>query len=887
MFSLDALGGQTVMTFHDGSTRTNVYDEAGDVIAYTDENGSKFTNTFDVLGRKTNVAIAPAAGVADNAGSSVPGTVAQAFTFDGLSRMTDSTDTSSSGNVAEVQMFYDSLARVLEESQLYAGLATPRYVTNTAFASYPASGFTFPQGRVLANTFDALYRRTLAQDVTNSVDVAAWQFFGPSRVAEVTLGSGLICTWMNNTRTHSTVLSQGANYPIIPPPPPVPNPDWGDQSSDRLGYDGAGRPITKRYLAGGINGFTFGYNNPTSVVGFTTEYDLASNKFFERPLHCAERGHLYEPFSNGAPTGGYDSLDRLRQYQRGTLSTSGGFGNAGGGSITTPIALPNSDTQRTYDLDGLGNWRRTDFTLVPTSGPKQTVAEVRQHNGLNEITRIQDTNSITGTSQKDFTYDGAAGASNGNLSDDGTRSYVWDALNRLMQVNRVSDGAVIGQYVYDALNRRIRKTIPDLGDNLGGLTGNIPAGTTDCIYSGWRCVEERNPFGGGGSTDTPTIQYIWGIYLDELLQQFNIVAINGFSPNVALYPLQDLLYRTTGLADSSGTVREAYDTDAYGNTLIFRNGSSPGTINWLDTDTQVDHPTCTFIFTGQRFDSETQIYYYKERYCLPSLGRFAVRDPLELQRTANRPLGLPRLPARSFGILDGFGPGVGHVAARRHGSDAGEWHRPNPSERPGGDINLYGYCGGSPAGAVDPSGLAATQTENDLLQCRADYYACVADGKYTATKCAYFWGDCAAKAMPPFDHAMADDSAECDQYKCDDTYAGANARCFCKCAGNSDCGTNLRGRESLIPQARPLSTEPAAASNRPTLWATPSKARSRGEIKGTGAYIGVFAEMTRDIAVIAGLPRFLAGVGRAVGASIGALVPRWSARSNRHSHGAR
>lgn len=51
------------MTFHDGSTRTNVYDEADDVVTYTDENGSVFQNTFDPLGRKTAVAISPAAGV--------------------------------------------------------------------------------------------------------------------------------------------------------------------------------------------------------------------------------------------------------------------------------------------------------------------------------------------------------------------------------------------------------------------------------------------------------------------------------------------------------------------------------------------------------------------------------------------------------------------------------------------------------------------------------------------------------------------------------------------------------------------------------------------------------------------------------------------------------
>ena len=150
-----------------------------------------------------------------------------------------------------------------------------RNVTNTAFTSYPATGVQLPNGRQLANTYDVLYRRTLVQDVTNSVNVAAWQFFGPSRVAEVTLGNGLVCSWMDNARTHSAVQ------------PAVANPAWGNQSSDRLGYDGAGRPITKRYLAGGINGSTHAYNNPSAVVGFTTEYDLASNKFYERHLHAA------------------------------------------------------------------------------------------------------------------------------------------------------------------------------------------------------------------------------------------------------------------------------------------------------------------------------------------------------------------------------------------------------------------------------------------------------------------------------------------------------------------------------------------------------------------------------------------------------------------------
>ena len=288
-------------------------------------------------------------------------------------------------------------------------------------------------------------------------------------------------------------------------------------------------------------------------------------------------------------------MDRLRQYQRGTLSTTGGFNNTGGGSITTAIGVPNTDTQRTYDLDGLGNWRNTSFT--PAGGSAET--EIRQHNGLNQVTRLQ--NPLAADPLINPTYD-----KNGNLTADGAATYTWDALNRLVAAGSAA------QYVYDALNRRIRKT--------------VSGAVTDCLYSGWRCVEDRDV------SNLPSIQYIWGIYLDEIIQQKNIAAISGFGANALLYPLQDLLYRTTGLSDSSGTVREAYDMDAYGNTLIFRNsGSPPSPITFNDTgtlDTQVASPTCPFIFTGQRFDAETGLYYYRARFYHAGFGRFISRDPI-------------------------------------------------------------------------------------------------------------------------------------------------------------------------------------------------------------------------------------------------------------------
>ncbi len=634
LWTYDSLNRVTVMTFHDGSTRTNVYDEASDVVIYSDENGSVFTNIFDAVGRKTSVSITLA--------SVVVGTTAQEFEYDGLGRSTFSRDSVSTVD-ADAALVYDSLSRVLEDSQTFGG--NIRNVTNEKFVSHPVTQFAFPNGRQTTNTYDPLYRRTEVAK-TGGASIAKWQFFGPGRVAECELGNGLIQTNMNNARTR-LACQEG-----------LASPTWGNQSSDRLGYDGAGRMITKRFLADGINGGTHAYNNTTALVGQTTAFDLASNKLYERELHAESRSHLYEFFDDQTPQGGYDSLDRLRQYQRGVLSNTGGQGNAGGGSVETPISLPNTDEQRTYDLDGLGNWHRTVFKPVGNS----EVNELRQHNGLNQITTVND-----GSGNVPFSYD-----LNGNLLNDGIRSYEWDALNRLKKVYKDPNGmpALIGSYDYDAIGRRIRKIVSN-----GGLSGAIANGTTDFIYnSSWQCVEERN-----GSND-PTKQYVWGIYIDDLLQQ----RTDPDGTPADYYPLQDVLYRTTALTDDSGDIIEVYDTDAYGNTLIF---NSPGTSGnwWADDTIQTDEPDCDFIFTSRQYDPETGAHLYRTRFYVASIGRFVSRDAYEGVQG--------RLP--------------------HHRVSVRVWTNPIEPTTPSKnqdvpDLNLYAFVRGNPVLCVDPTGEMIT-----------------------------------------------------------------------------------------------------------------------------------------------------------------------------------
>ena len=551
------------------------------------------------MGRKTNITIAPASGIG--------GTTAQSFQYNGVNQSTFARDTAN-GNNADVTLVYDSIQRTVEEEQVYGG--NTRYVTNNAFASLAVSQFTFPNARQINSGYDALYRKQQVIEAATSAVIASWQFFGPQRIAEVALGNGIIQTMLNNARTHSAVQFGT-----------VPNPPWGTPSTDRLGYDGSGRMIAKRYLAGGINSTTFAYNNTTPVVGNTTAFDPADNKFYERALHAEERSFLYQPVDNdgniASPAPGYDSINRLLQYERGILSSTGGYQNNGGGSVTTAITLQNTDEDRTYNIDGMGNWRATVFT--PLRGIALT--DPRNHNYLNQIT------SRNGTA---FFYDGVPGASNGNLAHTGGWNFFYDALNRLIQVKIASTGVVIAAYVYDALNRRARKTITN-----GGTTGNIPDGMTDYIYMGNQVVEERNPFGGSGSTDTPIRQYIWGTYIDECIQLTTLTTLGSqsLSPGT-YYLLQDLLYRAVALANSSGAIVEAYDCDAYGNTLIFTGPGADG-VWFTDDDVQSSYGANEIIYCGYRFDPESELYHVRNRTYSPVLGRWIQRDPIGYAGSVN------------------------------------------------------------------------------------------------------------------------------------------------------------------------------------------------------------------------------------------------------------
>lgn len=205
-----------------------------------------------------------------------------------------------------------------------------------------------------------------------------------------------------------------------------------------------------------------------------------------------------------------------------------------------------------------------------------------------------------------LSYDG-----NGNLTSDGSRTYVWDDRDRLVQIK--SGNTVIARFSYDAMSRRVAKT---------------ESGTaTTYLYDGFDAVQEMQ--------DAAVNPILTGRGIDQRYARNEASGRTYFST--------DLLGSTRILTNASGALVQRYDYDPYATTTQ----SSAGTTN-------------PYQFTGRENDL-SGLYYYRARYYQPGRGRFISEDPIQLAAGPNSylytsanpvslidPLGLEGTGPRSF-----------------------------------------------------------------------------------------------------------------------------------------------------------------------------------------------------------------------------------------------
>lgn len=589
-YTYDADNRAVTMTDALGKPTNYVYDAVGNLLSVTDRNNNVTRHTYDAINRRVTMTDAQPATTKyqyDNVGNLIKLTDANghatSYTYDAVNRRISDKYPDLFHNT--VIYTYDAVGNRISRID-QKGLTTTYtysdlyFLLQRTYPVSPADVFSYDlSGRILSATLGS-WAETFAYDGANRIvrsvqngRTISYLYNIPGRTRTVTYPGGRAITEQMDFRSRLSTVNDGGATPIA-----------------RYAYDAGERVVSRVYRNGTVTSYSYNANNwvlslthkagPDLIVGFNYAFDNEGNKAYEQKLHEATQSEGYS----------YDSTYRLIEHQVGTLV---------GSTITMVV------TQTAYNLDLLANWK---------SKTTDTVTQTRIHSPSNEITKI-DTTPI----QTDF---------DGNTIDDGSDTYSYDEENRLVQVVAKGTLAILGQYQYDALGRRVSKT-----DNFGIQTF--------FYYDGWRTVEEQS------STGMTQATYAFGNYLDEAL----IMDRGG----QMFYYHQNSLWSPHALSDSTGTGIEGYSYDAYGYQTIHLPGSDG--LLWTADDVTLPGAKSSygnpFLFTSQRYDSETNLLYYKNRYDSTALGRFMTRDPM------------------------------GYIAGN----------------------NLYEYVGSSPTGKVDPLGL--------------------------------------------------------------------------------------------------------------------------------------------------------------------------------------
>ena len=506
----DALNRKIKDFYADGTEHLFTYDVHDNKIKTVDANGSVVNCNYDLLDRQVRKDISVAPTISDD-------TTFEIFRYDGLSRLIHAEDDDSL-----VRRSYDSLSHVIKET-----LRTGDNIPQTTLCLYDGVGnmtqCTYPGGRQISCTFDALERKEIISDQDG--EIAKYFYIGPSRVERRTYG--------NNTQTDYT-------YDGITE---IDNPD---------NDFGVKRIIQTKHTK---------TDDDTIIDDRTFTWDPMYNKTSHSDIRSSgtELTHNYS----------YDSIYRLRN----TIVTEG--------SIMTEIRNTN------YDLDGVGN--RTNVTggenpgnyvLSPTS-PDPADSQLNQYTGTPSDTRTYDHNGNLAS---------VVNASETSRS----RSITYDYKNQMVEHNNNKTG-ILAIYKYDALGRRISKEVTDSGS---------PA-ITLFFYHDWQVCEEQD------EVNTTEATYVYGLYIDEIL--------NMQRDKADYFYHTDDLYNVFAISHSTASIVERYEYDDYGKPQIFNQAAISIQRSGLNNP---------YLFTGRRYDPETNFYYFRTRYFDPLTGRFIQRDLL-------------------------------------------------------------------------------------------------------------------------------------------------------------------------------------------------------------------------------------------------------------------
>lgn len=185
------------------------------------------------------------------------------------------------------------------------------------------------------------------------------------------------------------------------------------------------------------------------------------------------------------------------------------------------------------------------------------------------------------------TYD-----ANGNTIGSGGTSNVYDFENHLIQ----QGGAT---FVYDGDGNRVKKTV-------AGITTTYLV--SEVNPTGYPQVLSESFSGGAGARELYR-NFVYGL---DRISQYRSYFTGTQSLTQTSYYAYDGHGSVRALTDSSGNITDTYDYDAFGN-LIHQTGTTPN----------------EFLFAGEQFDSNLNLYYNRARYLNTTTGRFWTMDTFD------------------------------------------------------------------------------------------------------------------------------------------------------------------------------------------------------------------------------------------------------------------
>jgi len=361
-------------------------------------------------------------------------------------------------------------------------------------------------------------------------------------------------------------------------------------------FDGQGRP--KTVIRGALT-ITYNYDDP--LGGLSSEVQPAGTVSFQYNL-AGRRTRITWP---GAYWVDFDYNSAGSMWRIRELGVDFGLGKLAqwdfdglgrpttltrGNGVVTTVSVDAAERMRTLNHDPTGATQDVQFSFE--NSPSSQFASRTLSNGMwmwtppsaSNVSYVPDSlNRYASVNGATYSYDGR-----GNLTSDGSRSYVYDFLNRI--VSGSGGGAPSATLAYDPQDR------------LHSIASN--GQTTRFLYDGSRVIAEYDGSGNllrryvhGGRTDMPFLS----------LEGSANAANSGSTPNIARWLMVDERGSVIGVGNSSGSVSI--------NTYGPYGEPAPGNVG-------------RFAYTGQLWLPEIGLYHYKARAYNPYLGRFMQTDPI-------------------------------------------------------------------------------------------------------------------------------------------------------------------------------------------------------------------------------------------------------------------